>query len=60
MRIFKNREFNKWAAREGLADSDLRNVVVEKAYANALLVHNYEELNQAMKAGALIEVANDE
>ena len=29
MRIFKNREFSKWASREGVADSVLRKVVAE-------------------------------
>ena len=29
MRVFKNREFSKWAAREGVPDSVLRKVVTE-------------------------------
>lgn len=29
MRIFKNRAFNKWAAREGLSDATLRRAVQE-------------------------------
>ena len=29
MRIFKNRGFNKWAMKEGVADNVLRRVVVE-------------------------------
>lgn len=29
MRVFKNREFSKWAAREGVSDGVLRKVIAE-------------------------------
>jgi len=124
MRVFKIREFSKWAAREGLADSVLCKVVAEmerglvgvnlgsqvfkkrvalsgrgkssgvrtllayrigskaffiygfaknvkdnirhrelnalKVSADIFLSYNNEELNQAVKAGALIEVTSYE
>lgn len=55
MRIFKIKEFSKWAAQEGLTDNVLRQAVAE-IYLN----YNNEELNRAVKSGVLIEVTSDE
>ena len=55
MRIFKIREFSKCAAQEGVVDNVLRQAVAE-IYLN----YNNKKLNQAVKAGVLIEVTSDE
>ena len=46
MRVFKNKAFAKWAAKEGLSDE-------------ALLSYSKAQLNKAVKSGALIEVGYD-
>jgi hypothetical protein len=64
VRIFKNRAFSKWAAREGLKDKALLVAVDElralKHLANELLGYSDKLLKQAMEYGELIEIESNE
>ena len=66
MRIFKNKAFGKWAAKEGLADIALQAAAISdkelkalRLYADILLNYSKTELNKAVAFGELIEVINN-